>query len=131
MEQKPKKFYKATAFLPVIDLKETLAYYKSELGFYEEWIWQKIDGGIRRDEMRLIFGEDAEYTRVLNSGKRAFELIWFVDSVDQVYKEFTDRKIPLISDIGNKPWGIREFTIKDNNGYLIRVSESIDLSVKS
>jgi hypothetical protein len=54
------------------------------------------------------------------------EEIWFVENVDAIYKEFKEeRKITIISDIENKPWGIREFSIHDINGYLIRISEGI------
>jgi uncharacterized glyoxalase superfamily protein PhnB len=122
---KPKKFYKTTPFLPVSNLKETLAYYRDTLGFYEEWTWGEFDGGIRRDDMRMIFCEDPDYVPVINNETYHFVLIWFVDSVDEIYHEFTQKGITIAIDIKDEPWGIREFAFKDINGYLIRVSESI------
>lgn len=121
---KDKKFYKVTPFLPVRNIQETLVYYKHELGFYDEWTWGK-DGGIRRDEMRLLFGENPGYLSSINKESYGFELVWFVDNVDDIYKEYQDKKLNIVSELKDEPWGIREFTIKDINGYFIRISETI------
>jgi predicted lactoylglutathione lyase len=53
---KPKKFIGANPHLPVKNLQQTLAYYRDNLGFYEEWTLTNdegkvIDGGIRRDDI--------------------------------------------------------------------------------
>lgn len=122
---KPKKFYKTTPFLPVKNLRETLDYYKDVLGFYEEWAWGDIDGGIRRDDMRMIFCQDPDYVEAINNDVYHFVLIWFVDNVDEIYDEFRLKNILITADIKDEPWGIREFTFRDINGYHIRVSETI------
>jgi len=122
---KPKKINRLNAFIPVNDIHQTLNYYRDTLGFYDEWT-MGTDGGIRRDDMRLVFCQDPGYVPVINNDTYRFTLIWFVDNVDAIYKEYKeDKKLPIISDIENKPWGIREFSIYDINGYLIRVSEGI------
>ena len=62
---KAKKFIRSNPHLPVKNLRQTLDYYQETLGFYDEWTWpdkngNPIDGGIRRDEMRLLFGEEPD-----------------------------------------------------------------------
>jgi catechol 2,3-dioxygenase-like lactoylglutathione lyase family enzyme len=123
---KPAKFYRVNPFLPVKDLRATLNFYRDVLGFYEEWTFGDFDGGIRRDEMRAIFRYDPEYTIVINNEQYWFELIWFVDNVDEIYREYKEKKIEVLTSPENKPWGIREFSIKDINGYLIRISAGIE-----
>ncbi len=122
---KPKKFHRVNPFLPVRNLRQTLDYYREHFGFYEEWLWGDIDGGIRRDDMRLIFTEEPDFVNKFNTDQTHFVLIWFVDNVDEIYEEFKQRNIEITQDIKNEPWGIREFSIRDINGYLIRVSEGI------
>ncbi|HWB27859.1 MAG TPA: VOC family protein [Chitinophagaceae bacterium] len=122
---KPKKFHRCGPFLPVKNLRETLDFYREKFGFYEEWTWGKLDGGIRRDDMRLVFCEDSEYIAQLNNETYHFTLLWFVDNVDEIYIEFKSNKIAIARDIVNEPYGIREFGVFDNNGYFIRVSEGI------
>ena len=63
---KRKKFIKLSTHLPVKNLRHTLDYYRDTLGFYEEWTFGQKDGGIRRDDMRLLFGEDPDYTALIN-----------------------------------------------------------------
>jgi uncharacterized glyoxalase superfamily protein PhnB len=124
---KPKKFIRVNPFIPVKNLKQTLDYYRDKLGFYEQWMFGEMDGGIRRDDMRLVFCEDPDYINQLYVPPTyQFTLLWFVENVDEIYKEFKERGIEIKRDIENKPWGIREFAIEDINGYLIRISEGIE-----
>src|SRR5271165_6099858 len=107
---KQKKFNRLTAFIPVRDIYETLNYYRDTLGFSDEWT-MGTDGGIRRDDMRVIFAQDPHYLSEINNNTYRFVLIWFVDNVDAIYREFKDdRKIPIVQEIENRPWGIREFS---------------------
>jgi len=39
-----------------------------------------------------------------------------VENVDEVYKEFKEKKIEITIDIRDEPWGDRHFAIKDPNG---------------
>lgn len=121
---KTKKFYKATPFQPVRSLQETIDFYRDSLGFSNEWI-QDMAAGISRDDMRLIFVENPDYTEIINTDKGMFEIIWFVDNVDEIYNEYKAKNLEIICDLEDQPWGIREFSFKDINGYCIRVSESI------
>ncbi len=41
-----------------------------------------------------------------------------VKNVDNFYEKFRN-KVEIIDEIENKPWGDREFTFKDPDGYLI------------
>ena len=50
-----KKFARVAPHLPVANLQITLRYYKEKLGFTDEWTYGEKDGGIRRDELRLLF----------------------------------------------------------------------------
>lgn len=121
--EKEMKFIRSAAHLPVRILHQTLNYYRDKLGFYEEWTFGDKDGGIRRDDLRMLFAEDPEFVSRINSGSQRFPLIWFVRNIDQIYKEFSDRKIDFASPLQVHPYKMREFSFIDINGYYIRVSE--------
>lgn len=121
-----KKFHRCGAHLPVINLRETLNYYRDKFGFYEEWTEGTIDGGIRRDDMRMLFGEDAEHVKLINTDTGRLNLIWFVDNIDEVYVEYQDRGIEIVNPLKSYTYGMREFAIMDLNGYYIRIAEGID-----
>ena len=121
---KTKKFLKCTPHLPVKNLKTTLDYYRDILGFRDEWVFGEKDGGIRRDELRLLFGEDERSAHAINGSHHCLSLMWFVDNIDEVYKEFTKRGITLAADLRTHPYDLREFAFVDINGYYIRIAEA-------
>jgi len=120
------KFIRSNPHLPVKNLRLTLDYYRDSLGFYDEWTLGNKDGGIRRDEMRLLFGEDAEFVNHINNKHHRLPLMWFVENIDEVYSEFKKRNIELADDLRTHPYGLREFAFIDINGYYIRVAERPD-----
>ena len=119
-------FSHCTPFLPVADLRETLQFYKDRLGFYDEWIWEDgFDAGIRRDNLRLLFNADPDYVSRFDVLGKGFEIVWFVKDLDEIYNEYALKDIEIISPPGDKAWNRREFTIRDINGYAIRISEAL------
>jgi len=122
---KTRKFIRSTTHLPVKNLRATVDYYRDTLGFYDEWTFGQKDGGIRRDEMRLLFAEDEQFTSDINNGQHRLPVMWFVDNIEEVLSEFKDRKIELVADLETHPYGLREFAFVDINGYYIRVAEAL------
>ena len=120
---KTKKFIQSNPHLPVRDLQQTLRYYRDTLGFYNEWTFGDKDGGIRRDDMRLLFGEDPGFSNDINNQRHCLPLMWFVEDIDGIYSEFKERKIALADDLRTHPYGLREFAFIDINGYYVRVAE--------
>ena len=118
-------FSHAVPFVPVRDLKETLNYYRDQLGFNEEWFWEDTDAGIRRNDLQLLFMHDPEFVSRINSNGRHFEICWFVNNVEEVYDEYKKKEIRIVSPLETKPWQMKEFTIEEINGYWIRIGTSI------
>jgi len=120
---RPKKFIKCSPHLPVKNLKLTLEYYRDKLGFTDEWTFGEKDGGICRDDLRLLFAEDKEFTNDINNQDHRLPLMWFVDDIDAIYEEFKERDIEIADELRIHPYGLREFAFIDINGYYIRIAE--------
>jgi uncharacterized glyoxalase superfamily protein PhnB len=119
-----KRFLKCVPHLPVNNLRATLDYYREILGFTDEWTFNEKDGGISRDELRMLFAEDPAFTADMNNKHRRLPLLWFVDDVENIYSEFKSRNIELADELKLHPYGLREFAFIDINGYYIRIAES-------
>jgi uncharacterized glyoxalase superfamily protein PhnB len=120
-----KFFYKTLPFLPVRNLRETIQYYKDKLGFQGEWFWgdPPTDAGCQRNELSILFNQNPEFSERV----KGLELVMFVDDVDGIYSELKNKSgVEIASPIKDEPWGIREFTVKDINGYLLRISCSLE-----
>jgi len=125
------RFIRSNPHLPVKNLRQTLDYYRDILGFYGEWTWENkngqiTDGGIRRDEMRLLFGEDADFTLQINGNENnRLPLMWFVEDIDEIFAEFNNKGIELADTLRTHSYGLQEFCFIDINGYYIRVAERV------
>lgn len=120
---KTPQFIRSGTHLPVKNLRQTLDYYRDVLGFYDEWVWEDKDGGIRRDELRLLFVENPEHVAAINNKINRLNLVWFVDNIEEIYKEFKNRPVEMVSDLKNYPYQLKEFAFIDINGYYIRIAE--------
>lgn len=121
MERNP-GFIRCSPHLPVANLQATIAYYQERLGFSQPWTLGEKDGGIQRDELRLLFAEDPEFARLLNNGRHRLPLIWFVGDIESVYAEFLKKGIECADPLRQHAYGLWEFSFIDLNGYYIRVS---------
>jgi uncharacterized glyoxalase superfamily protein PhnB len=119
-----KKFLKPLAHLPVKNLRSTLDYYRDKLGFTDEWTFGDREGGIRRDDLRLLFAEDIDFTNDINNKKHRFPIVWFVEDIAAIFMEFKTRGIELVDDLKTHSYGLREFAFIDINGYYIRIAEA-------
>lgn len=126
MAAKEMKFLKPLPHLPVKNLRLTLDYYRDKLGFIDEWTFGDKDGGIRRDDLRMLFVEDQTFTKDINNKKHRLPIMWFVDDIEAIYREFKDRGIELAADLRSHPYGLKEFAFIDINGYYIRIAEGTD-----
>ena len=109
--------------LPVQDLQKTIDFYKDKLGFYNEWLWGENAAGLERDYLRFIFKRDTEFAKFMNSDSFEFALMVFVTGIDHIYKEYQTNGVEMITALEEKPWGMKEFVVKDVNGYLLRFAE--------
>nr|WP_294940757.1 VOC family protein [uncultured Mucilaginibacter sp.] len=119
------KFIRSGPQLPVKNLAETIGWYRDILGFYDELQFGAVDGGIRRDEMQLLFAEDAGFAAEINNTAHRLPLMWFVENIEEIFAEFKQKGIALADELRVHPYGLKEFAFIDINGYYIRVAESV------
>ena len=117
------KFIRCAPHLPVKNLQQTFEFYK-KIGFSEAWTFGDKDGGIKRDDMRLLFAEDKNFVSEINNSKHRLPLMWFVENIDEIYAEFKGRQIAIADALRMHHYGLREFAFVDINGYYIRVAEA-------
>ena len=103
--------------LPAINIKETIMFYESKLGFITH-----DHGGyitMKKDEAELHFFQCADKYLCENSG-----VYIRVNNIEDLQLELSAFEIIHPNGkLADKPWGIREFYILDNNGNLLRFGE--------
>ena len=114
--------------LPARDLNETRAFYE-RLGFQAAGWWPNQFGGyailVRGDlSMHFFSFED------ISPDQNYAQCYWRVKDVDALYAEFHAAGLsrsgtPRLEPVEDRPWGMREFSITDPNGNLVRVGRQI------
>ena len=98
--------------LPVMDVQRAQQYYKDKLGFEIAWLYPGGEiGAVNRDNVAIFFRK-----RTL-----PFEpaIHWvFAEDIDSSYQELSSFGANIIEPLETKPWGLRQFTVKDLDGNL-------------
>jgi uncharacterized glyoxalase superfamily protein PhnB len=114
-----------TPMLQTEDMDESIRFYTEVLGFTldnrdESWGWAHLTLG----HVSVMFSspnEHAEISKSIFSGSFYFR----VQNVDDVWEKLKD-KTAVCYPIENFEYGMREFAIYDNNGYILQFGKPID-----
>ncbi len=109
----------------VDDVRATIDYYVSVLGFreedyVEEWGW----GAVEKDKVRIMLAKPNEHIPY-NGPQFTGSLYLRTPDVDTWWNELKD-KASVYYDIENFEYGMREFAIKDFNGYILQFGQDIE-----
>lgn len=104
------------------DIPATLAYYQDKLGFECLGTWQDPPeyAIVARDRHAIHFRCAAPPTA--HPDKYADELLdayLYIEDADALYAEYAGRGVEFTRELGNTPWGSREFVVKDCDGRLL------------
>lgn len=119
---------KLTFLRPIMwteDLDATISFYVDVLGFEccernDDWNWASLD----RDGVSIMLAgpnAHAAYDKIGFTGSFYFT----TDDVDALWSKLKD-KANVCYDIETFPWGMREFAVYDNNGYMLQFGQEIE-----
>ncbi len=117
-------------FQPIIpmiwtnQLQQTIDFYCNILGFTcgnsnEEWQWATLF----KDECELMVAKPNEHTPF---DKATFTGTFYikVDDAETLWNQLKE-KVNIVYELETFDWGMREFAIYDNNGYMIQFGQEM------
>ena len=118
-------FEKLTPMLYSQALGQTVEFYTSNLGFECEGLDK--DAGwalVRRDQVEIMFALPNDH---LPFEKTNFTGSFYIrtNNVDKLWKELKDQ-VRICYPIESFEYGMREFAVYDNNGYMIQFGQEIN-----
>lgn len=127
---------KLNAGIVTTKFSESKAFYTGVLGFgvrFENEFYLLLHTPDGNDELSFLLPNHPSQQPLFH---KAFQgngvyLTIEVEDIDQLYKEIKAKKVAIIIDIRDEPWGDRHFAIQDPNGVgidLVRYAEP-DISV--
>jgi uncharacterized glyoxalase superfamily protein PhnB len=111
--------------LAVKDLAVEAAYYKQKLGFDLDFTapgWEFLSFG----DFKVMLGECADEMTAGESGNHSWYAHVIVEDVDEIYLDMKARGARILSEIEDKPWGIREYSVQSPDGHRIVFGQAID-----
>jgi predicted N-acetyltransferase YhbS/uncharacterized glyoxalase superfamily protein PhnB len=118
-EKRPRVTLKTSeAILAVADVPQTVRFYREVLGFEGQWLWgdPPTFAGLRWGPVHLMLCQQTELAARVEGHQHFF----FCDDVESLCARHQAAGATIISAIENKPWGLREYTVRDINGYHLR-----------
>jgi len=115
--------------LAVRNMKETIEFYQNSLGFEMGIVFPDANNPgyaeLSKDGMVLMFisakGCDIGSEEKLGIGVNLYMQI--DGDIDEYYQELKKRGVKIAVDIANEPYGIRDFTVEDINGYQLTFNQ--------
>ena len=117
----------------VDDVVATANFYREKLGFEYERLWgdppgfcMVMRGGITIMLSQLPKRGGMRPNRVADPDGEAWDAYVWVDSADELYKEFTAKGVKIARPICDQPYGNRDFDVEDCNGYRLCFGHNIE-----
>jgi catechol 2,3-dioxygenase-like lactoylglutathione lyase family enzyme len=125
--------FKLCPILYTRDVRETVLFYGETCGFHllseisddGDLTWARM----RRDHVDLMISLPNDH---IPFDVPTFTGSFYIESenVDALWSELKD-KVSICYSIQNFDYGMREFAIYDNNGYIIQFGQEIDLTAQN
>lgn len=114
-------FEKSNPILFSSDVKRSLQFYTSVLGFEESWEWGDPTnfGGVVKDDVEIFFCLNGQ-------GSPGTWIAIIVDNVDDYYERIKDKGVRILSLPANHEWNMREMLLEDPDGHVIRFGQRIE-----
>jgi uncharacterized glyoxalase superfamily protein PhnB len=117
-----------TALRPILwteNLDETIAFYMNILGFTlmdrnDDWQWASL----RKDEVLIMLSQLNQHENPVSIGFSG-SFYFNVNEVDDLWEDLKT-KAKVCYEIETFGWGMREFAVYDNNGYILQFGQAVD-----
>ena len=117
-----------TAIAPqflVDDLASAVAYYREQLGFREDFVYESFYASVSRDgvPIHLKCAPKTVSDRQLRKQEEHLDAFVAVTAVDALYLELQKRGARITKPLQERPWGHTDFYVEDPDGYILCFSE--------
>jgi uncharacterized glyoxalase superfamily protein PhnB len=116
--------------LAVRNMKQTIQFYTDSLGFKMGMTFPNADSpeyaDLSKDGMVLMF-IPAENIGISSDEKLGMGVNLYMQidgDIDKYYNELKDRNVKIVVDIKDEPYGIRDFSIEDIDGYKLTFNQA-------
>lgn len=116
--------------LAVRNMIQTIQFYRDSLGFKMGMTFPNADNpeyaDLSKDGMVLMF-IPAENIGINGDEKLGMGVNLYMQidgDIDKYYNELKDKNVKIVVDIKDEPYGVRDFTVEDMDGYMLTFNQA-------
>ena len=83
-----------------------------------------VYAGVRAGDALLYVTHDADRASTIKERQLAPDIFLWVTDIDSVYAQHRAAKADIAEELTMRPWGVRQYVVREPNGYLLKVAES-------
>lgn len=118
----PEQFIQGAPVLHVPDVQAIVGYYTDVLGFTSDF---------GDDAYAVVWRDNSAIHFVKSDGcASGVHLFQWIRDVDAYYSEIKARRAEIAIQPADRPYGVREFSVRDPNGVVIVFGQDIDDDVR-
>jgi uncharacterized glyoxalase superfamily protein PhnB len=116
--------------LAVRKMKQTIQFYRDALGFKVGMTFPDADNPeyahLSKDGMVLMFilAQNIGIGKEEKLGVGVNIYMQIDGDIDKYYSELKDKGVKIVVDIKDEPYGIRDFTVEDTDGYRLTFNQA-------
>lgn len=124
MSNKQELFSHAASILPVKNIEESIRFYTEKLDFKLNFTWNDpIDYAVlKRGEVNIHLSKRKDNP---DPDSMYSSIYIFVHDAEMVYNELKNKEVSILSPLSETDYGMKEFDIKDTEGYVLSFGEGV------
>jgi uncharacterized glyoxalase superfamily protein PhnB len=127
MEQVFSKIHSTVPVIGTDDVKKSIKYYTEVLGFSFDFEYGDpvVYAGVKSGNAEIYFSHDPEIINAIKEKKFNPEIFIWLPDADNLFKEHVKNGAEIIETISDRPWGARQYVVKDINGYHLKFAQAL------
>jgi catechol 2,3-dioxygenase-like lactoylglutathione lyase family enzyme len=117
--------------VPVIatdDIERSISYYTRVLGFLPDFKYgdPPVYGGVKSGTVEIYFSLDVDLAQVIKEKKLHPEIFVWVTDANNFFDSHVLNGAEIIEPVSDRPWGARQYVVREINGYHLKFAQPLD-----
>jgi catechol 2,3-dioxygenase-like lactoylglutathione lyase family enzyme len=119
-------FSSAVPVIATADVAGTVRYFEQTLGFKQQWLWGEppVYAGIKAGGAMMYVCHDPELAATIKERRLGPDIFLWANNIESVYRQHLANNAEITEELSARSWGVRQYVIREPNGYLLKVAES-------
>jgi hypothetical protein len=85
-----------------------------------------VYAGVRAGGAMLYVNHDPDLASAIKERRLQLDVFLWVNDIDSIYAQHRARHAEITEGLTSRPWGVRQYVVREPNGYLLKVAESVE-----